>query len=186
MDQLKSNAKDVLYVFAQYGFQKASMQDLADAAGVSRQSLYNHYKSKDDVFAVVVRGYVEKLYSDAMTIFEKGGVCANEVLVDAFTRWVGGSISLIRATPHGAELMDRAIRSHQHNSMDVEDAFAAKVGQYIVKSGLVDPHQGALDDLVFTLIMVSKGLLLKSETEDDFRRGMARGVGALLSSSTTD
>ena len=39
----------VIEVFSNYGFRKTSMSDLAEAAGVSRQTLYNRFKSKEDI-----------------------------------------------------------------------------------------------------------------------------------------
>jgi AcrR family transcriptional regulator len=37
-------------VFTRYGFKKASMQDIADAAMMSRAALYLHFRNKDDLF----------------------------------------------------------------------------------------------------------------------------------------
>lgn len=39
-----------LDVFGRYGFRKTSMQDVADAAGMSRAALYLHFRNKEDLF----------------------------------------------------------------------------------------------------------------------------------------
>jgi AcrR family transcriptional regulator len=39
-----------LEVFARHGFRKTSMQDIADAAGISRAALYLRFRNKEDVF----------------------------------------------------------------------------------------------------------------------------------------
>ena len=36
--------------FNQYGFQKTSMEDIAQRIGVSRASLYSYFTNKDDIF----------------------------------------------------------------------------------------------------------------------------------------
>ena len=36
-------------VFLRYGFKKTSMDDLARAAGLSRQGLYLHYRTKEEL-----------------------------------------------------------------------------------------------------------------------------------------
>ena len=36
--------------FARHGFAKSTMTDIAMAAGVSRRALYNHFRTKEDVF----------------------------------------------------------------------------------------------------------------------------------------
>ncbi len=50
MDQ---NASAIIAVFAHYGFRKTAMEDVAKAAGKSRQALYNRFGSKDAVFLLV-------------------------------------------------------------------------------------------------------------------------------------
>jgi TetR/AcrR family transcriptional regulator of autoinduction and epiphytic fitness len=43
-----------LEVFGRYGFRKASMDEIARAAGMSRQGLYLHFASKDALFRAAV------------------------------------------------------------------------------------------------------------------------------------
>ncbi|KMW58807.1 Transcriptional regulator, TetR family [Candidatus Rhodobacter oscarellae] len=42
-------------VFSRYGISKTTMNDIAREAGVARQTLYNAYAGKDEVFRAVVR-----------------------------------------------------------------------------------------------------------------------------------
>jgi AcrR family transcriptional regulator len=44
-------------VFLQYGVRRASMQDIADRAGMSRAALYLHYKNKADIFEALMGAY---------------------------------------------------------------------------------------------------------------------------------
>lgn len=41
--------------FLQYGFAATSMDDIADAAGVSKRTVYSNFGSKDELFAEVIR-----------------------------------------------------------------------------------------------------------------------------------
>lgn len=50
-DQLLNHAK---IVFADAGFQGASMNDVAQAAGVTKPVLYQHFENKRDLFQVVI------------------------------------------------------------------------------------------------------------------------------------
>ena len=43
-----------LEVFGSYGYKKTSMQDIADALGISRPALYQYYKNKEAVFLALV------------------------------------------------------------------------------------------------------------------------------------
>ena len=46
-------------VFGRYGYKKASMDDLAAAAGLSKQGLYLHFASKEEVFTAAMRKYLD-------------------------------------------------------------------------------------------------------------------------------
>ncbi|MEO1613491.1 MAG: helix-turn-helix domain-containing protein, partial [Pseudomonadota bacterium] len=37
-------------VFGRYGFKRCSMEDIAEAAGMSRPALYQHFKNKTEIF----------------------------------------------------------------------------------------------------------------------------------------
>jgi AcrR family transcriptional regulator len=47
-------------VFAREGFTAASIDTIACAAGVARQTIYNHYRDKETLFAAVVEAMVER------------------------------------------------------------------------------------------------------------------------------
>jgi AcrR family transcriptional regulator len=47
-------------VFLRYGFKKASMDDLAHAAGISRQGLYLHFPSKDELFTQATTWFAQQ------------------------------------------------------------------------------------------------------------------------------
>ncbi len=47
-------------VFARDGFAAASIDTIAGAAGVARQTIYNHYRDKETLFAAVVEAMVER------------------------------------------------------------------------------------------------------------------------------
>ena len=42
-------------VFADYGFRRAAMEDIAKRAGMSRPALYLRYSGKEDIFRALVR-----------------------------------------------------------------------------------------------------------------------------------
>lgn len=50
-------AKAGLAQFAKFGMRKTTMQDVADAAGISRQTLYNRVPGKDELLRLVAQHY---------------------------------------------------------------------------------------------------------------------------------
>lgn len=172
----KINAKELLYVFAHYGYQKTSMSNLAEKAELSRQALYNRFGSKDAIFDFVVKEYVQDLYELAIRSLNEPSLPPKDAIIEAYTLWAGSSIPLIHGTPHGAELFDKAIQSHQKMSLEIEDRFKEEVISFMKSNDLIS---GNADDIAFVLSMATKGLLLKTLSIDDFRNGVGRVLNVI-------
>ena len=41
-------------IFKKYGFRKSTMDEIAEAAGKGKSTLYHYFKSKEEVFAAVI------------------------------------------------------------------------------------------------------------------------------------
>jgi AcrR family transcriptional regulator len=48
-------------IFSVFGFKKATMDDIARAAGVGKSSIYYYFKSKEEIFEAVVRNEAQQL-----------------------------------------------------------------------------------------------------------------------------
>ena len=63
-----------LEVFGRYGFRKASMDEIARSADISRQGLYLHFANKDALFRAAVRQELDTALGDASRcLSEEGG-----------------------------------------------------------------------------------------------------------------
>jgi AcrR family transcriptional regulator len=71
-------------IFLRYGFKKTSMDDVAQAAGVSRQGLYLHFDTKDLLFRESLQHLVSHLISTARSVAEDGNLSLRDRLVGAF------------------------------------------------------------------------------------------------------
>lgn len=49
-----------LAAFSRYGIRRVSMNEVAETAGVSRQTLYSHYRNKDELFAAAMTETVHR------------------------------------------------------------------------------------------------------------------------------
>jgi AcrR family transcriptional regulator len=47
--------------FAEHGVRRSTMQSIATAAGVAKATLYNHFRTKDDVLAALARAELDRL-----------------------------------------------------------------------------------------------------------------------------
>ncbi|MEU4181230.1 TetR/AcrR family transcriptional regulator [Streptomyces sp. NPDC026589] len=69
-------------VFGQAGYGGASIDEIAAKAGVSTRTIYNHFVSKEELFATVVTDSTEQVAAshEAMTLRHLGGVTAGDDL----------------------------------------------------------------------------------------------------------
>jgi AcrR family transcriptional regulator len=70
--------------FLRYGFKKTSMDDVARAAGVSRQGLYLYFETKDLLFRESLQHLVSHLISNAHAVAEDRNLSLRDRLLGAF------------------------------------------------------------------------------------------------------
>lgn len=96
-----------LDVFMRYGFKRATMGDIAQAAGMSRQSLYARFTNKDEVYAAGLLLFsartIEKLEAEWAKSDDVGhamDALANISVIPVF--------EMLRATPDATDLIEAA------------------------------------------------------------------------------
>ena len=174
-----SKAANLLALFATYGFRKVSMSDIAKAAELSRQSVYNQFGSKDAVLEWAVTAFLDEVIETAVHRLKRSDGKAEEVLALAFQAWTGDHVPLLRGTPHGAEILDKAISSVAKAPRHYEREFTDAVAAFLCERGL-SPAKAAAEDSTYVLNLASKGLLLKSETSEAYSLGMERVIKVLF------
>lgn len=91
--------------FAQYGFRRTSMQDIARAAGMSRPALYQHFRNKEAIARGLVVDYFDRAEREMrVALFADGTL--EQVLDAGFVAKTGEGIQLMLDTPHGRELLE--------------------------------------------------------------------------------
>lgn len=129
-----------LAVFCRYGFSKTTMKDLADAAGISRASLYLHFNNKEELFragserahATVMSEVETKLHSDGSVI---------QRITEAMTGYLRGLLEEISASPHGHELFN----SNLNLSSDIAHASRERMSDLIAAALSEADRVGAID-----------------------------------------
>ena len=57
--------RGALAAVEKYGSRKATMGDIAMLAGIAKATLYNHFRTRDDVYLAVVANEVDRIASAA-------------------------------------------------------------------------------------------------------------------------
>lgn len=92
-------------VVARYGFRKTSMQDLADAAGISRAALYLHFRNKEDIFRACSSMIHEDMAGMTRAAFEGRG-SFEQRLAAGIKTYTLGFLQALDSGGHAKELFD--------------------------------------------------------------------------------
>lgn len=155
------------------------MADLADAANVSRQTLYNRFGTKQAVLDWAVDGISQESESCALAALHETGGTLETRVVGFFNEWLGVHTSAIHKSPHGVEIFEMS-KASQKAGLDASyERCAAALGEVLTAGGAA-PNPSAGADLAFALIMASKGLLIVSADETAYDSDITRIVRALV------
>ena len=113
-----------MLVFRRHGFRRSSIEQAAEAAGLTRQALYHHFKSKEALF----RAVIERLHEDALaaeiaaaSAAEKAGGSLADILVAAVSARLGQLAASLDGSPHVEELFSE----HLLQARDLYQKYAA-------------------------------------------------------------
>ena len=99
-----------LEVFGRYGFRKASMDEIARAADISRQGLYLHFANKDALFRAAVRQELDTALGDVSRSLDEHGVGLERRVVAALDAWLGRYVGSMLASDIGNLLRNPAVQ----------------------------------------------------------------------------
>lgn len=176
MDQ---TAQNIMTAFAQYGFRKTSMGDIAKAADRSRQAIYNRFGSKEAVLDWAIETLTEDSAAQALAALEQSGKPLSERLSDAFDSWAGQYVDLLRQTPHGVELIAAAKPRITALAHKVEEKLLTMIREHLEACGAL--HEGvSSENAAMTLYFASKGLLLTAPDRSAYLIGMDQVIASLV------
>jgi TetR/AcrR family transcriptional regulator, regulator of autoinduction and epiphytic fitness len=98
-----------LEVFGRYGYRKASMDEIARAADISRQGLYLYFANKDALFRAAVRQELDTALGDAARCLNEDGVGLERRVVAALDAWLGRYVGSMLTSDIGNLLQDPAM-----------------------------------------------------------------------------
>lgn len=138
----------------QQGYRRTTMTDVATFAGVAKATLYNHFRTKDDVFTALVAAEIEAI----------AGECAGRALGEALVHAAGrlsGHRALRRVAADDPAALARLVTGG--------DATGWQLARATVRSAL-EPAGLTCDDLVLRWL---SSHLSTPGTEESIRDGVA-------------
>ncbi len=170
-------------VFSRYGFKKTSMDDLARAAGLSRQGLYLHFPTKEALFQAALLHLVEALRAAGRAALAREDVGVEERLVTMFEAVPGGLIGTPSAA-HMTELLEVAGELMPSLTAEFGAGVVADVARALRGGGVVASWKDAgfsAKDLAENLCATSEGIKHQVTTQGEYRERMRVAVKMVCS-----
>ena len=144
-----------MLVFRRQGFRRSSIEQAAEAAGLTRQALYHHFKSREELF----RAVIERLHENALAAeiaageaTEKAGGSLADILIAEITARIGQLIAPLQGSPHIEELFSE----HLLQARDIYQKYAARYATQLTST--------------IERVCRKQRLVLKEMTAPDFAR----------------
>jgi AcrR family transcriptional regulator len=112
-----------MVVFRHQGFRRSSIEQAAEAAGLTRQALYHHFKSKEALF----RAVIERLHQSALAAEIAAANAAEKVglgLADILTAEVSGRLGQLIASLEGSPHIEELFSEHLVHGRDLYQKYA--------------------------------------------------------------
>lgn len=160
-------------VFARYGFRKTSMDQVAHAAGVSRQGLYLQFANKEALFRKAVEHTLNRQLNAAVTALSRPDDSLELRLIAACDEWSGRCVGSLGSD--AADLMcastSLAGSTLAHYETQFELALTGAIADsrlagFCITAGLCPA------DLARTLHATARGLKHRSASREEFVKGM--------------
>ena len=160
-------------VFTRYGFRRTSMNDIAQAAGISRPALYLMFENKEDLFRQLATHRQNEAIDAAIQALEGEGAFPKRFL-EAILVYEKIYYEPVAQSPHGAEFLDVNMSVAADDMKKGYDRLIKHLGKSIEVAVL--RGEASLDrtgmpaDAYAELLMSSVGGQKKAETLKEFRR----------------
>ena len=96
-------------IFSHYGYRRASLEEIAREAGISRTGLYHHFGNKEEVFRAMAERFYGRGIAAAALEAAREGTTADRLL-GVLKAKMGWFFTHLVDTRHGLEIMDQGNR----------------------------------------------------------------------------
>jgi len=140
-------------VFLRHGFRKTSMEDIAQAAGISRQGIYLHFKDKDAIFSASIQKSLDAGAQAANRILDDESLALKEKLLRALDEWFGRHVGLLH--PEASDLKGQCERVLGDAIGNSRSSFKKKLEKVILaqsakKTKGADKRAATIADMLYT------------------------------------
>jgi AcrR family transcriptional regulator len=165
-------------VFFQFGYRKTSMEDVAAAAEVSRQTLYLQFRDKERLFRAALEYVTDQMLVSIRGLAANPNATVEQTLIGVFELLCGDSLAL-SSQVNIAELLVIARSQEESIIPRFEADVRSIIADILTEAGTAarwERHGIDVQELALHLLDTSAGV--KSATADmsDYKRRMALAI----------
>jgi AcrR family transcriptional regulator len=164
-------------VFARFGYRKTSMDDVARAAGVSRQGLYLSFANKEELFRRAVEHSLSNQLACAIAALSRLDDNLETRLISACKEWSGRFVGSLGAD--AADLMCASTSLAGATLKEYEWQFEETLAGALAGSPMAEKCGAAgldIADFARALHAAARGLKQTCKTKEDFEKAMTAVV----------
>ncbi|MEQ8315026.1 MAG: helix-turn-helix domain-containing protein [Gammaproteobacteria bacterium] len=175
-------------VFAQYGFRRTTMNDIAEAAGISRPALYLMFDNKEHLFHELAAYRINLALAASEAVLKSEGSVADR-FIDALMVFEKTYTEPVANSPHGEELIDvnMSLASDVMNKGYASLVSSlAKLLNDAAKEGEVSFERMPMSAKAFVELLLAsiKGIKTKAGTKAEYRKQTRQAAQIFLDSIT--
>jgi len=119
-------------VFGKYGYKKSSMDDIAKAAEISKQGLYLHFSSKEELFIAAMEKYLDDGLALAEEHLDKTNKSLSVRIYSAIDAWFGRHMETF--SPQSFDVLEAGNRLSAKARDKYKLSFKKKLAKAITES----------------------------------------------------
>lgn len=167
-----------LQAFARYGYRKTSMEDVAQAADISRPGLYFLFTSKQNLFQAAVVQALDVDINAAQGSLADAGRPLRDRLIEAFDFWTGRYIGAM------AKEVPLLIETHPELLGSVVTEYPRRFADMVssaLTADLPSARKGIAADVARTMLSTAVGIKYDASTRAEFVARVTVGIDLLMS-----
>jgi AcrR family transcriptional regulator len=171
-----------LKLFAQYGYRKTSIDDIANAAQVAKRTVYLHFENKAAVFLAILE-YLSDQVRQRCAVAESAGGMAVDRLTGLLDAYFGMAFELFSKSEHMPELEETFSTLARSRIGDLNTEYEERLTRFLrslEKTGEIGgPPKGlTVEQIVHILVRTAEGAKHDPDLQGD-RKGFERRLREL-------
>lgn len=165
-------------VVYQFGYRKASMEAIAEAAGVSRQTLYLQFRNKEALFHAALEYITSRMLEEVRSIASRSGKSTAQTLLAIFEVLCRDTLEQA-SRANRVELLEVARSQEGALFTRFEKSLRTIVTNVLAKADVMPAWERdgfAARDLASHLLDVSSGIKSSAENMQEYRARMSLAI----------